>query len=377
MRIRLVLGVALLLASGLIAATARPARAADQCFPQTGRCVPERFYAYWQQHGGLALNGYPLSDPFTETLEDGKQYTVQYFERVRMEHHPENAPPYDVLLGQFGRVMYPVDPQYPEAIAAAPLPGAVFFGASGHNLGGQFLAYWEANGGLAQFGYPLSEELREQLEDGKDYRVQYFERARLELHPENPAPYDVLLGQFGRRILAARTTASAPGPYPVLDALGLGAPPGPRALLGAPTGPPTAPPGSLQPFERGWMLWRADTRTIYALAHDAGSVYAPGSWWAFADTWAEGQPAGGEPAPGGGGLYYPRRGFFKVWSEQPEVRRLLGYARTPNVDAGTLGVQEFVGGVGLVATYPGGPRGTFYVGYVLANNGRFARFVTW
>src|SRR5207302_4517375 len=164
-----------------------------------GRCVPERFYAYWQQHGGLALNGYPLSDPFTEALEDGKQYTVQYFERVRMEHHPENAPPYDVLLGQFGRVMYPVDPQYPEAIAAAPLPGAVFFGASGHNLGGQFLAYWEANGGLAQFGYPLSEELRERLEDGKDYRVQYFERARLELHPENPAPYDVLLGPFGRR----------------------------------------------------------------------------------------------------------------------------------------------------------------------------------
>src|SRR5437764_11393425 len=132
MRIRLVLGVALLLASGLTAATARPARAADQCFPQTGRCVPERFYAYWQQHGGLALNGYPLSDPFTEALEDGKQYTVQYFERVRMEHHPENAPPYDVLLGQFGRVMYPVDPQYPEAIAAALLPGAVFFGASGH-----------------------------------------------------------------------------------------------------------------------------------------------------------------------------------------------------------------------------------------------------
>src|SRR5207248_9806476 len=109
-----------------------------------------------------------------------------------------------------------------------PLPGATYPNATGHNLAGGFLQYWQANGGLAQFGYPLSEELRERLEDGKEYTVQYFERARLEVHPENPAPYDILLGQFGRRILAAGTTASAPGPYPVLDALGLGAPPGPR-----------------------------------------------------------------------------------------------------------------------------------------------------
>jgi len=34
--------------------------------------------------------------------------------------------------------------------------------------------------------------------------VQYFERARFEYHPENPNPYMILLGQFGRRILAGR-----------------------------------------------------------------------------------------------------------------------------------------------------------------------------
>ena len=28
---------------------------------------------------------------------------MQYFERARFEHHPENQPPYDILLGQFGR----------------------------------------------------------------------------------------------------------------------------------------------------------------------------------------------------------------------------------------------------------------------------------
>ncbi|CAA9557420.1 MAG: hypothetical protein AVDCRST_MAG18-791 [uncultured Thermomicrobiales bacterium] len=42
----------------------------------------------------------------TETLEDGKQYRVQWFERARFEYHPENAAPNDILLGQFGRVVY-------------------------------------------------------------------------------------------------------------------------------------------------------------------------------------------------------------------------------------------------------------------------------
>ena len=46
-------------------------------------------------------------------------------------------------------------------------------------------------------------ELVEDLEDGQPYRVQYFERVRLEYHPERPDPhYQVLLGQFGWRILA-------------------------------------------------------------------------------------------------------------------------------------------------------------------------------
>ena len=170
----------------------------SRCFAETGRCVQEHFLAYWQTHRGLALNGYPLSEPFAERLEDGKVYLVQYFERVRMEYHPENAPPNDVLLGQFGRRLHPADPPAPQQ------PGASYFPATEHNLSSGFLDYWQANGGLPQFGYPLSEVITETLEDGKQYQVQYFERARFEYHPEHPAPYDVLLGQFGRRILAGR-----------------------------------------------------------------------------------------------------------------------------------------------------------------------------
>jgi hypothetical protein len=177
---------------------APPAGGPCQFFAATNQQVCGRFLAYWNAHGGLAINGYPISDAHPETLEDGQPYTVQYFERVRMEYHPASSDPaYQVQLGQFGRTLHPADP--------SATPGTNYFPATGHNVTRQaFLAYWNAHGGLAQFGYPLSEEFSEQLEDGQTYTVQYFERARFEWHPENADPqYQVLLGQFGRRVLAS------------------------------------------------------------------------------------------------------------------------------------------------------------------------------
>jgi hypothetical protein len=171
------------------------------CFPETNQCIAGRFLAYWQAHGGLAINGYPLSEEFRQTLEDGKEYLVQYFERVRLEYHPENAPPQDIQLGQFGRRILATVAGAPTA-PTSPRDGYVHFRETGHNVAPDLLAYWEANGGLAQFGFPLTEEFTQQLEDGKAYTVQYFERARFERHPQNAPPYNILLGQFGRRILA-------------------------------------------------------------------------------------------------------------------------------------------------------------------------------
>jgi hypothetical protein len=65
-------------------------------------------------------------------------------------------------------------------------------------VGGIFLQYWNSHGGLAQQGYPISNEFMEQSAlDGKTYKVQYFERAVFELHPENQPPNNVLLSQLG------------------------------------------------------------------------------------------------------------------------------------------------------------------------------------
>src|SRR4051812_42452323 len=70
----------------------------------------------------------------------------------------------------------------------------IYFPATGKSVQGKFLQYWNEHGGLAQQGYPISDEMQEKNDtDGKTYTVQYFERAVFEMHPENPAPYDVLL----------------------------------------------------------------------------------------------------------------------------------------------------------------------------------------
>jgi hypothetical protein len=68
-----------------------------------------------------------------------------------------------------------------------------------HSLCLPFWNYWRQNGGLERFGYPISEPLDEEIE-GQTYQVQYFERRRIELHPQLPCT-PVLLGLLGREVL--------------------------------------------------------------------------------------------------------------------------------------------------------------------------------
>ena len=174
-------------------------------FPQTGHRIAPKFSGVWETNGGLAQFGFPTSPEGVERLENGKLYQVQYFERARFEYHPENKGTRDeVLFGQFGRSIHGgVDPTA-EKLKDHTCTYFQLTPDVGHNLCGAFHEYWVAHGGLTQFGFPITEEVKEVLEDGKTYQVQYFERARFEYHPENAAPYDILLGQFGRRILAEK-----------------------------------------------------------------------------------------------------------------------------------------------------------------------------
>jgi hypothetical protein len=376
-RLTATLALLVLLLGGLL--TAAPHSVAAQegaCFAETGFCVQGRFLAYWQEHGGLAINGFPLGDERQELLEDGNTYTVQYFERVRLEYHPENPAPYDVLLGQFGRRV--VRRGYGQGAAGAPvqpaqpIAGAAYFPETGHNLAEPFLTYWQANGGLAQFGYPITEIFETTLEDGQRYRVQYFERARFELHPENAPPYDVLLGQFGRQILAENALLAGDPGFARLYLTDARV----RDLVGSPTGPVGRTSGAFQTFERGAMIFIGNPGgrgAIYALCGGAemGEVLRPEKGTRggsppdpFEDTWQPGDDPGGGMGPTPG-LYLPRFGFGKLWRENQRVRDCLGYATQPEEATYTLRAQDFstFGARLLSATTPEGR--FIYVFYVL------------
>lgn len=175
------------------------AQTRERTFPETGKMVRDRFLEYWETHGGIYQQGYPIADEFEEVSDtDGKTYVVQYFERAVFEYHPENKEPYDVLLQLLGVETY--KQKYGSAGAPNQVPnrGGMSVAFAGNYVGGQFLEFWSRSGGIAQLGFPISNEFREvSALDGKEYTVQYFERAVLELHPENRPPYDILLSQLG------------------------------------------------------------------------------------------------------------------------------------------------------------------------------------
>ena len=175
---------------------------ASRCFAETGKCLRWAFLNYWFTHGGLSQFGLPVTGELTETLGDGKSYTVQYTERARFEWHPENrGKESQVLLGRLGAdLSAPRSSEQPfKPVPQCGTCGLLYFKETGHHVGAELRGYWESNGGIPVFGYPLSEAFREKSQtDGKEYLVQYFERNRLEYHPENKGtPFEVLLGLLG------------------------------------------------------------------------------------------------------------------------------------------------------------------------------------
>ncbi len=169
----------------------------ERHFAQTGYTVKGDFLKYWNSYGGLAVFGYPLSG---EIKTDG--VTIQHFERARFELRPGTWPArYDIHLGLLGRELtagrsgeVPFKP-----VQAKSDAHCTFYPQTGHRLCGGFRGYWEKYGGLAIYGFPISEEFREVNPDtGKTYVVQYFERQRFEWHPgEWPERMDVMLGRVG------------------------------------------------------------------------------------------------------------------------------------------------------------------------------------
>src|SRR5215212_9974313 len=162
---RLLLLAALALTVGSSYRGPAAAQPASRYFPQTGHTVRGAFLVYWDSHGGLAQQGYPLSEEISEVSDlDRRPYTVQYFERAVFEYHPEYADtPYAVLLSLLGVYEYHLRYALPYGLGdSAPGQRAStdhprVFPETGYTIGGPFRVYWESHGGLAQQGYPISD----------------------------------------------------------------------------------------------------------------------------------------------------------------------------------------------------------------------------
>lgn len=172
--------------------------------------VADRFTAFYNARGGVRLLGNPISAP----LEVNGR-SIQWFERARLEYWPEFAgTPYEVQLGRLG-AEYTSGRSFPTQSYFVSRPDLRFFAETGHAVGGRFLAFWEQNGGLPTFGLPISEEFDEVLPDGRAYRVQYFERARLEYHPQLAGtPSEIQLGLLGTALYQNESRPSSIPPAP-------------------------------------------------------------------------------------------------------------------------------------------------------------------
>jgi hypothetical protein len=84
---------------------------------------------------------------------------------------------------------------------------------------------------LALFGLPLTEPAMEPAANGQAYLTQWFQRARFELHPENPPATRVLLGLLGTESRDNNPAKASPAPQPSPDQASCGTIPAARNAI--------------------------------------------------------------------------------------------------------------------------------------------------
>ncbi len=161
-------------------------------YHESGHTLDSRVGEFFDSHGGLEIWGYPISKSF---IDSSSGRIVQYMLNGRFEYHP--APPggepfvTPSLLGEFlGGWGTPVEAGQ---LPVGPDSGCRYYPESQHYVCHAFLAFYEAHGGPAQFGYPISEF---GIENGRI--VQYFQGFRLDWHPDALDGRTVQVAPLGR-----------------------------------------------------------------------------------------------------------------------------------------------------------------------------------
>jgi len=182
--------LAVVVAFGALTATAMPSLAlgsGGRYYPESGHTLASEFVDYYDSRGGLEILGYPITDAF---IDPQSAMLIQYTQAARLELVPDLYGAGAVArLSSLGEALDLGEPQSP----ASGDRGCRYFAESGHNVCHAFLAYFEAHGGPAVFGYPISEFTLQ-----GDQIVQYFQGFRLDWRPDAPGGGRVQVGSLGR-----------------------------------------------------------------------------------------------------------------------------------------------------------------------------------
>lgn len=194
----------------------------QRCFDETDFCISGRFREFWEQNGGLPIFGLPIT-PQQRMRVDHRTIQTQWFERARLELHLAQQHPFDVQLGRLGadrlqqeqinwNTFFP-----PEPISRDNGRRCMLFAETNHSVYQPFLGFFLTHGlqldrrpdftleeNLALFGLPLSAAVTMTGADGRISIVQWFERARLELHQHQ----EILIGRLGHEVLTAADSAT-------------------------------------------------------------------------------------------------------------------------------------------------------------------------
>lgn len=120
---------------------------------------------------------------------------------------------------------------------------------------------------------------------------------------------------------------------------------------GCPIGPPYKRRVAFQPFENGFMLWRASP------TGDAGGMiyvlYNSGRWQEYYDDWVEGMSESSGAMPPNG-LVEPRRGFGNLWRKLGGPNSSIGWALQNEIGSDFGLLQDFPNNA-VIFHYPDRP----------------------
>lgn len=159
-------------------------------FPQTAHTVSGEFLEQYESaQNPLLVYGFPLTDAF----EDENGILLQYFSKARFESIVTESGERQVRITPIGLHIYQAE-NILDPINVQPNASACrMYTETGNRVCYAFLEFFDAHGGPAQFGLPISD-----FEIRSNRIVQYFENARFEWYPERPAGQRVLISDLGR-----------------------------------------------------------------------------------------------------------------------------------------------------------------------------------